>query len=215
MLKIMPADPLQLFLTMFAMIGGLMIFALLLLAGVAIVRWLKLPQELPEGPRFEPPPPPTVAHGNRAQAAVVAASQATLRMLYDQAHQAARAAFETQELHQFANTAGTGEKVNAITAITSRCAATALTAGTMVEQTLTTFDQQVRTQRATLTDAGIVRVRAVIDSQLIIIQSALTEARSAVQPLGDGQGNRRLIILVVLLVVMIAWVIAMQSMMRP
>ena len=215
MLKTMPADQLNLFLTMAAMIGGLMIFALLLLVGVRIVRWLKLPQELPEGPRFEPPPPPTVAHGNRAQAAVMAASQAKLYALYAQAHQAVRAAFETQELHQVATSAGASNSVTAITAITARCAATANTAGTVVEQTLTTFDQQVRADRHSMSESAIAQARSIIDTHSVTIQGALIEARAAVVPLGDGTGNRRLIILVVLLVVMIVWVVAMQSLMKP
>jgi len=40
-----------------AIIAALLVFAGMLLLGVAIVRWLKLPTDLPEGPRFEPPPP--------------------------------------------------------------------------------------------------------------------------------------------------------------
>ena len=211
----MPVDQLNLFLTMATMVGGLLLFALLLLAGVRIVRWLKLPQELPEGPRFEPPPPPTIAHGNRAQAAVVAASQAKLYALYAQAHHAVRAAFETQELHQVATNAGSSESVKAITAITARCAATATTEGTVVEQTLATFDQQIRTDRSSLSESAIAQARSIIDTHVITIQGALNEARAAVVPLEDGSSNRRLIILVVLLVVMIVWVVIMQSLIKP
>jgi hypothetical protein len=215
MLKPMPTDQLQLFLTMATMIGGLLLFALLLLVGVRMVRWLNLPQELPEGPRFEPPPPPTVAKGNRAQAAVVATTQATLSALYAQAHQAVRAAFETQEIHQFATSVITTESTKSISETTARCAATANAAGTAVEQTLLAFGTLIRTDRQELTDAKITQTRTVIDTHLVTIQGALNEARAAVEPLGDGGGNRRILILVVILIVMVVWVVAMQSLMKP
>lgn len=47
----------------------------------------------------------------------------------------------------------------------------------------------------------------------LTVQGALAEARQAVAPLPDG-GNRRLIVLVVMLVVMIAWVVAMQMLLK-
>ncbi len=43
-----------------AIVAALLVFAGMLLLGVAIVRWLRLPTDLPEGPRFEPPPPDLV-----------------------------------------------------------------------------------------------------------------------------------------------------------
>src|SRR5690349_9369082 len=95
-----PPAPEALFHAMYALIGGLLLFALLLLLGTRIVRWLKLPQDLPEGPRFEPPAPPTVAKGDRAAAAIAAAAQARLRAVYDQAHAVVLAAVRCQDLHQ-------------------------------------------------------------------------------------------------------------------
>jgi hypothetical protein len=65
-----------------AVIGALMVFSTLVLLGVRIVLWLKLPQEPPDEVRFEPPPPPMRPHADRADAMVVAARQAKLREIH-------------------------------------------------------------------------------------------------------------------------------------
>ncbi len=60
-------------LTVFAVMAALLIFSGLLLAGGVIVRRLKLPTDLPEGPRFSPPAPPAVDHATPGEAQAVAA----------------------------------------------------------------------------------------------------------------------------------------------
>ncbi|HEX3134879.1 MAG TPA: hypothetical protein VHX44_15035 [Planctomycetota bacterium] len=209
----MPAGPDTLMLTMFALIGGLLIFAVLLLLGVRIVRWLKLPQDLPEGPRFEAPPPPSVAKGDRAAAAVIAVAQARLQAVYTEAHAVVRAAAECQDLHQQVNSAGAVEPFAAVAPVTERCSATAITSATAAEQALQAFDRRLRADRAAVADAEVEALRKDLAGHALTAQEALTEARAAVAPLPDG-GNRRLILLVGLLVVMIAWVIAMQMLLK-
>ena len=54
----MPPLPTDLMAPMGAVIAALVLFAGLLHLGLVIVRRLKLPQDLPEGPHYEPPPPP-------------------------------------------------------------------------------------------------------------------------------------------------------------
>ncbi len=209
----MPPGPDTVFLAMFALIGGLVIFAGLLLFGSALVRWLKLPQDLPEGPRFEPPPPPAVPRGDRSAAALVAATQARLRTVYEQAHTVIIAAAECQHLHQQVASAGAVEPYVAIAVETERCSATAATSATAVEQTLTAFDKRLRSERAGVGEDDIEIVRKELAGHAVTAQGALTQARAAVAPLPDG-GNRRLFLLVAMLVVMIAWVIAMQFLLK-
>lgn len=208
-----PPAPEALFHAMYALIGGLMLFALLLLLGTRIVRWLKLPQDLPEGPRFEPPAPPTVAKGDRAAAAVAAAAQARLRAVYERAHAVVLTAVQCQDLHQQVVSAGATEPFTAVAPVTERCAATAMATATTVEQALAAFDRRVRADRAAVTADEIAAIGRELETHAQTVQGALAEARTAVAPLPDG-GNRRLILLVVMLVVMIAWVIAMQMMLK-
>lgn len=209
----MPPGPDLVFLTMASLIGGLLIFALLLLFGGVIVRWLKLPQDLPEGPRFEPPPPPAVPQGDRARAAVAATAQARLRTLYAQAHAVVRAAGECQELHHAVRSAGSTEPYASVQPVTERCSATAVTSATAAEAALQALDRRLRADRSAVNEAEVSAVAKELAAHELTAQGALAEARTAIAPLPDGS-NRRLIILVVLLVVMIAWVIAMQGLLK-
>ena len=209
----MPPEPDLLFLVMAALIGGLMVFALLLQLGTAIVRWLKLPQDLPEGPRYEPPPPPSVPKGDRVAAAVAAAAQARLASIYAEAYAVARAAAECQDLHQQVKAAGAVEPFAAVSPLTEQYCATALASSKVVDESLTVFSGRLRTERAAVSDAEIDAMRTVVADHSLTVNGALTQARVAVAPLPDG-GNRRLIMLVVMLVIMIAWVIAMQLLLK-
>lgn len=209
----MPADPQFLTFWMSGVVGGLLLFALLLLFGTVIVRWLQLPQDLPEGPRFEPPPPPSVLLGDRTSAKVTAAAQAGLRTLYADAHAVVRAAAECQDLHQQVRSGGPVQPYAAVSPITERCSATAVTSATALEQTLASFDRRLRTDRASVVEADLETLRQNIAGHALTTQGALAEARAAVAPLPDGS-NRRLFLLVGMLVVMIVWVIAMQILLK-
>jgi hypothetical protein len=210
----MPVDPQLLPSSMIAIVGGLMIFALLLLFGVKLIRWLKLPQDLPEGPRFEPPPPPSVLRGDRTAAAATAAVQARLQTIYTQAHAVVRAAAECQELHHFVRSAGPVEPFAAVAPVTERCSAAAVTNATAMEQVLSAFDGRLRIDRAAVTTADMEVAMRDIAHHALIAQGALSEARAAIAPLPNGGANRRLYILLALLAVMIAWVFAMQYILR-
>ena len=48
-------------------IAGLMVFSVMLLGGLRLVKWLGLPQDVPEGAHYSPPAPPLRAAGNPAQ----------------------------------------------------------------------------------------------------------------------------------------------------
>lgn len=209
----MPPEPDLLFLVMAALIGGLMVFALLLQLGTAIVRWLNLPQDLPEGPRYEPPPPPSVPKGDRVAAGVAAAAQARLASIYAEAYALARAVAECQDLHLQVKAAGAVEPFAAVAPLTEQYCATALVSSKVVEESLMAFTGRLRAERAAVSDAEIDAMRTVLADHSLTVNGALTQARVAVAPLPDG-GNRRLIMLVVMLVIMIAWVIAMQVLLK-
>lgn len=205
----MPPGPDVLFLTMTALIGGLVLFAVLLLAGTVLIRWLALPPDLPEGPRFEPPPPPTIAKGDRAAAALAAAAQARLRTVYDEAHVVVRLAGECQGLHQQVVAAGMAEPFAAVALVTEPHSVSALGHSTALLKELTAFDLRLRSERSAVSGADIDTFRTSVANRAVTVQELLRQIRDAIKPLPDG-GNRRLILLVVLLVVMIAWVVAMR-----
>jgi hypothetical protein len=210
----MPVDPQLLPLSMAAIVGGLMIFALLLLFGTKLILWLKLPQDLPEGPRFEPPPPPSVLRGDRTTAAATAAVQARLQAIYTQAHAVVRAATECQEMHLLVRSAGPVEPFAAVAPVTERCSATAVTSATAMEHVLAAFDRRLRADRAAVTVADMEAVTRDIAHHALVAQGALSEARAAIAPLPNGGANRRLYMLLALLAVMIVWVFAMQYILR-
>ncbi len=64
---------------------GLLAFGGMLLLGVAIVRWLKLPQDLPEGARYSPPAPPLRDVQSPEDARATAALQDRRRGLFARA----------------------------------------------------------------------------------------------------------------------------------
>jgi hypothetical protein len=103
----MPSDPVV---VVIAVSAALMVFSLILLGGVRLVRLLGLPQDLPEGPRFEPPPPPLLAVADRAQAQAVRANQVHHHARFAQARsawEAACAAYAIAEVHPGATVAAT------------------------------------------------------------------------------------------------------------
>lgn len=72
-----------------AVIGGVMVallvFSGMLLGGLRLVRWLDLPQDLPEGARYSPGAPPLRPAGDPVGARAMAALQARRRVLYGRA----------------------------------------------------------------------------------------------------------------------------------
>ncbi len=64
-----------------------------------------------------------------------------------------------------------------------------------------------------MSGADIDALRTSIAEHAATVQELLRQTREALKPLPDG-GNRRLILLVVMLVVMIAWVVTMRLMLN-
>ena len=65
-----------------AIVVALLVFGGLVLLGAMIVRWLRLPQDLPDGARYSPPAPPLSTTRDRAAAHATAELQARRRALF-------------------------------------------------------------------------------------------------------------------------------------
>jgi len=94
----MPPLPDEMLVPMIGVMVGLVVFAGLLQFGVWIVRRLGLPNDLPEGPHFEPPPPPARDVLDRAEARRIVDQQVSMRQRYALARATAQAAQRCAEL---------------------------------------------------------------------------------------------------------------------
>ncbi len=87
-----------------AIICALFTFGVLVIAGGAIVRLLRLPRDLPEGPRFEPPPPapqdPGANEAARERAAESAQRRAACTAARQTLHFASSLSAEAHALEQ-------------------------------------------------------------------------------------------------------------------
>lgn len=206
----MPVDPTPVMLAVAAVIAGLVVFAGLVLAGVAIVRRLGLPPGLPEGPNYEPPPPPVRDRPDRKAAQATAQAQARLQRLYDRARSAASASHECQEMLALGTLGGfdhlcialgvkrgLDDKARAAVDTIRREAAKAKAAAEAAEPAM---------RRATLAapETVLVEVENEIDRQAAAAEAARTAALEAAKSLPDHR-NRRLWFLLILLAVMTAW----------
>ncbi len=186
----MHADPEMLTAVVVALVGGLTVFAVLLLAGVALVRALGLPQELPDGPRFEPPPPPLRAHGERSGALQAAARQAAVTALYARARELE---FQERECQALAGP-HSGREAEAGAALLAPQLQAASAASAAAQAALLAFDRRQRAAPAA--DAGQGELAAALAQGEPVVQGALAAAR-ALAPGGApaGPSRRRLLLL--------------------
>jgi hypothetical protein len=203
----MGIPPAELLAAMGGIIGGLLVMVVCVLTGTRIVRWLKLPQELPEGPLFEPPPPPIRSKPDRKQAHEMAALQQRLRTIYESGHSTMRAAQQIQE-HLFAlERAGhalTGEeerKTHAtVTARVEQASKRASDAATKAEQAMRHADP-ARAERETT-------------ALLSEARAALSEVEAAMRQIDIPDASRRLYVillvafLISLLLLVVSWSMA-------
>jgi hypothetical protein len=189
---------------MAALLAGVGIFSALLLFGVVVVRWLRLPQDLPEGLRFEPPPPPLDTVADRTQAVALAARR---RVLGDQLHQAytvVRHAMACQEalLALEAHPAAQDPAQAATVAQLRQAVGLAVGLGNEAERIADRLRNQPDdpTPGAALPDLAQ-RAAAARDS-----------VEGLLKQLPGENGNRRLFMLLILLAVMVAWIAIMRWM---
>ena len=76
----MQALPEEMLVPMVGVVIALLLFGGLLLFGVWVIKRLKLPNDLPEGPYFEPPPPPVRDLLDHVEARRMAARQMRRRV---------------------------------------------------------------------------------------------------------------------------------------
>lgn len=188
----MPPLPAELLAPMVAVLAALALFGTLLQVGLVIVRRLKLPQDLPEGPHFEPPPPPVSAVLEPTAARARAAVQARRRAIHARAHAAARAAAACAEaaLIPLAATPGAPDP-DAARAELTRHAAMAKAAAEAAERAMRGADldaADAETQRHAAEAA-----------------TAYAAAEAVLRPFPEPD-NRRLRWLLILLGVMVVWV---------
>lgn len=190
----MPVPP-EMLAPMGAMVAALVLFAGLLQFGLFVVRRLKLPQDLPEGPHFEPPPPPVRDVLEPAAARAQAAIQARRRLIYACAHSAARAAASCAEASLLSLVAGPGtpDPATASTEL-ARLAATAKAAADAADQAMSGSDLDTAA-------ADTERHMAEAVSAFIATQAVLAPF--------PAPANRRLRWLLIVLGVMIAWMVLM------
>jgi hypothetical protein len=204
-------DPALITLTMFSLVGGLLLFAGLLLSGVWLIRFLKLPTDLPEGPRFEAPPPPLMSRGDRAAAAPIAAEQQRFHALFATAHRAARTAFEIQEYQTAVKQTNAAE---ALREIVTKHAAQAKIIGTNIDTLMTDMRSRMLQERKNIKDSHLEAWRLALADYETQAQTLMTEVKMAVaslKELSEPPSHKRIIILVILLIIMLVWVFYLQD----
>jgi hypothetical protein len=198
----MQADPQTLIAVVVALVGGLLAFAILLLAGVALVHALRLPQDLPDGPRFEPPPPPLRARGEVQGARQAAQRQAAVAALYAHARDLDLQERECQALAALAAPAGAPRPPPAVAVPAAQLQAAA-EACAAAQGALRAFDQRLR--GAPAADAGNDALAAELAACAPVVGEALAAARAlAAAAPAAGPPRRRLLLLAAFLLLWLA-----------
>ena len=207
----MHADPVPMIATVAAMVGGLLVFALLLLAGGAVVRWLRLPQDLPDGPRFEPPPPALVQHPDRALAMACARRQSDAHALYARVKAATQTALECQ---LFAESLPAGQMAPEVAAALERGLAQARASYKAMLAALD--DQSARMRQAPASDAvvtGATELLALCAREQQVASDALAQMRSSASGMvAPPRGTSRW--LVIAAVILVLWLVALLALAR-
>jgi len=200
----MPPLPTDLLVPMVGVVMALLLFAGLLQLGLVIVRALKLPNDLPEGPHFEPPPPAIQDVLSPVEAARIAAHQARLRHVYGRARSASQSAQVCAELAAQSYSGGSsGESgaANVPDPVQTKVELMRLAAlaKTWAEQA----DQAVR--QAVVVDDDI-------DKLVIGAEKAAKEAQSLAARFPSGR-ERRLRLMLIVLVMLVVWIALMYLLM--
>jgi len=190
---------------------AVMVFSGLVLAGVVVVRRLRLPQDLPEIPRFEPPPPTVLVVADPASARTIARKVAQQRGMVAGhlaiAHATVRDALACQE-------ARLGLDGHPAVADAAHAASVALvrTATDSAVKAGEEADQIAQRLRARPEDLSAV---SVLEDLRTRAQTARVQVDAAISTLPDVERRRRVWLLIIVLVVLLLWVVAMQALLRP
>ena len=222
--------------SMFAVVGGLLLFALVPLIGVAVVRWLRLPQDPPDALRLEPPPPAVRPPGPPEAARAVAAGQARLAGLYHRTYAILRLAQSCGDALAGVELQLAAAPSPATLAAVERLRAAAATAGVAsdaAQEVLKPIDQALRpagiprqpgtvavpvpataaTAPALAEDALAAAAVSLADHE-IAAQGAFAAAEAALVELPDLHGRRRLWLLLGVALFMALWFVLMTILTR-
>jgi hypothetical protein len=172
-----------------------------LLIGAVVVRRLRLPTDLPEAARYEPPPPVLVQHATRDEARAIAATRCELAALLATVHTAVHDALHCQELrHASAHLSADATHGAAATAIAA--------AAEDAVQAAETADRHAQRLHVAPNDSD---ARDAIPALVARAAEARVRADAAAKTIPDS-GNRRLWLMLGALAVLVAWMVAMKLM---
>ncbi len=187
-----------------AMTSALFAFSGMVLFGVRLVRWLQLPQDLPEGARYEPPAPPAHYDSSFAEAGRIAALTAARATVYAQAHAAYRAAVFTHDAAaQLRERSAAAPDDRTL----AQATATAVEAATTAGVATTSADAALPTAAAAPSAADIAAVASTVAMFAATAESAQQAATQALSTVPTPPRSRRL--LYVLIAILAAWALAM------
>lgn len=180
--------PDELLVPMVGVVVALLLFGALLQWGVWIIRRLKLPNDLPEGPHFEPPPPAIRDAIGPDEARRIAAVQLQRRARFARARAAATAAMRCAEWasQDYPTAAGMTDPRPELQRLADQAKAAAESAERLVRST----DDEAQ--------AGA------IDHHATTAETAASQAEAIVAKHPSGR-ERRLRIMLIILAVMIVW----------
>lgn len=187
---------------MAAVFGGLVITFLSLLFGDAVVRILKLPRDLPDGPRFEPPPPAAHA-GDRAASQAIAEKQRRLQRIYAEAHNVFRMAQQAHDLWSSADAmarAANGDKRLEYAKVATVLEGVSKQAG----------DEATAAEQAMRGGSPDQAERAVKE-HAVKAAALLAQANQAISVFPGANDRRRLYILLALVAVGLVWLLVLLA----
>ncbi len=222
--------------SVFAVIGGLVLFALVPLLGVAVVRWLRLPQDPPDALRLEPPPPAVRPPGPREAARAIAAGQARLAGLYHRTYAILRLAQSCGDALAGVEAQLPAQPPAATTAAVERLRAAAATAGTVsdaAQEVLRPIDLALRpggipkqpgtiaaavpaaaATAPALADAALLAAARSLAEYEVAAQGAYAAAEQALVELPDLHGRRRLWLLLGVALILVLWFVVMSLVLK-
>jgi hypothetical protein len=190
---------------MTGVIGGAFLFALALLSGIRIVRVLRLPQDLPDAIRFEPPPPLLREVADRDQAIAAASKQDRLRRIYQDGRRAVLAAQRTHDLAALATAVAARQATGGAAKPEIRAAIATVTRA--AEQAANAAMLSERAMREPNLDAAEAQCRDHAD----VAAAALVSADRAMTELPESDDRQRIYLLVILLVLVGAWLVVILT----
>jgi hypothetical protein len=199
----MTTSPEMLIAVLAAMVAGLLGFSALLLLGGPLVRAMRLPPDLLDGPRFEPPPPPLRTTGERSAAGQAASRQAGLAALYARVRDLELAASECQALSRppYAPPAHAGDA----SALADHVAA-ALAASSAADAALRAWDERLRAAAPGAAEEAPA-FSAALAAWEATVQGAVAPARRLVSPLAQAPAWR----LLLLVAVLVLWLVGLAA----